>query len=874
MNHDQLKKAYFDLQKEYEALLVKYEALLSRVEQQHPTSIQVSNTIVDKVANEITQHSRSDDKVALFLSLFQGRSDVCAKRWKAKAGYSPYCFNDFKAGICEKPRVKCMDCKHQNFANYNMEQVVQHLLGNIVLGLYPLLTDDTCHLLVLDFDKAHWQEEIQAIQRVCSKHDIPVAIERSRSGNGAHAWFFFEEAIPARKARGFGMYVLTQAMHSCTHLTFASFDRMFPSQDVLQQDGFGNLIALPLQKEARTSGNSVFIDEHFQPYPDQWNFLFSIKRLSVSTIQSFQQDQSFDYQDKKRVKLPSLKPSDVLGTLNIEEYNGLHISKSQLNARSIYALRRLCSYANPEFYAKQAMRLTTYQTPKVVEVYEEDEFAFILPRGVKTALEAMLQEAKIPYLIQNNRKRKTKLNINFLGILSEHQQVAFQALNKHEDGVLSATTGFGKTVLAASLIASKQCSTLVLVHTKELLNQWLERLDTFLVIDEPLEKKRKNTSIIGVLGGGKQRLHGYVDVAMMQSLFEKDKSLKELIHNYDMVIVDECHHVSAAQFSRILQQVTSTYVYGLTATPKRKDGHHPIIFHYLGPIRYQTNAKLEAKKRDFDHVILPRFTANHMPLYKEGSDVHISKIFQLISENMVRNAQIIDDIVQAVLVERTCLVLSERTAHVTLLAKMLEERNIQTIVLLGTLTTKQRNTAMESLKTAKRGYVLLATGKLIGEGFDDPRLDTLFITMPISWSGRVSQYVGRLHRNYEGKKEVQIYDYVDVHIPVLERMYQKRLSTYHSLGYYVKDHIPMELETEKRIFTDQYQKELFDDFSNAKHHIVLSFHQANQEILHKLMNVLLGCYRNGVYVTVLYQKLDIEDEMMPYVEDSAYQGLR
>lgn len=815
-------------------------------------------------SNLLTINSDSREKVKLFMSLFRGRSDVCAKRWKNKPGYSPYCFNDFKPGICNKPKIKCTECKFSDFAPLDEERIEKHLLGKYVLGLYPMTIDDTCFLLVMDFDESTWKEDIKTIIRICNKSSIPVYAERSRSGNGCHLWFFFEQETKASLARKFGTQILNIAMEECGDIKFDSYDRLFPSQDFLQKYGFGNLIALPLQKQARKQGNSVFVDENLKEIDDQWLYLSQIQKISgEDTLRICEMRKNTDTGNVFRGSEANNKgvgvtKIDFPEIVDLEYCRGIKISKSGLSPKALLLLRKLASYANPEFYAKQAMRQSTYGTPRVTVVYEEDSENIILPRGVEAELLNILNENNVRYLINDNRYGGKKLNIVFKGELTGRQKIAFNELSRYNEGVLSATTGFGKTVIGARIIAEKRCPVLILVHTRELARQWKEQLEQFLQINEIAGKQKKKKSIIGQLGGGKKNLFGIVDVAIMQSMFEKDKSVKQIINNYGLIIVDECHHVSAANFSRIIGSASAKYIYGLTATPIRKDGHHPIIFMHCGHIRYKIDAKKEALERGFDHYIVPRFTNIRMPVFKKHEGWHITEVYQHICESNARNELIVSDIIESVDAGRNPLVLTERTSHIGKLAELMKDEDFKIIVLAGHLKTSERKKSLGEIKSLKDGdrFVIIATGKLIGEGFDEARLDTLFMAMPIAWKGTIAQYTGRLHRNYDGKEEVLIYDYVDVHIPVLERMYHKRLAAYRSLGYSIKHDNSIET-VESGIFDKtNYFEHLVRDINGAKKNILISSSYLQRKKIDKIKEILIEKYKSGTRITLCIKTLN------------------
>jgi superfamily II DNA or RNA helicase len=745
------------------------------------------------------------EKIRLFMSLFKGREDVYAKRWQnreGKAGYAPVCRNEWKSGLCRKPAIKCFDCRHQTYDILNEKVIEAHLRGNIVAGIYPLRRDEMCHLLAIDFDDEGWQRDCATFREVCVAFGVPMALERSRSGNGAHAWFFFEEPIPASLARKFGFALLTCAMSRRHELTFKSYDRFFPNQDTLPKGGFGNLIALPLQKAAREQGHSVFLNENFEPCQDQWEFMANIEKLSEVEIVGL---------------IPRLSPGSELGVLRKDEEetekpwetkrirwsgndfpqevrlvkaNMLYIEKAGISQQGLNTLKRLAAFRNPEFYKAQAMRMSTYGKPPIISCSEETPAYLCLPRGCEADVANLLDEVGVKTAWSDHACPGRRINVVFNGNLRDEQIPAAEEMLKHDTGVLSATTAFGKTVIAAKLIAERKVSTLVLTHRRQLLSQWTEKLTEFLEIDEALpvlEKKRgrkRKQSLIGQIGAGKSRPSGIIDVAIMQSLNSGDE-VKELVKNYGMVIVDECHHVPAFSFEQILKGVHAKYVYGLTATPMRQDGHHPIIFMHCGPIRYRVDARKQAEKRPFDHYVIPRLTRFRAPLEEEGKEPSIQRLYAAIAVNEPRNERIVEDVLRCFQCGGNALVLTERTAHVELLAEKLREQIPDVIALTGGKGAKETREALArvSATPAGRPLTLIATGRYIGEGFDEPRLDTLFLAMPISWKGTLQQYAGRLHRLCENKREVRIYDYIDIHVPMLEKMYHKRLAGYAAIGY-------------------------------------------------------------------------------------------
>lgn len=760
---------------------------------------------VDQDLRTIDCHSPPAKKIALFRSLIRGRDDVYARRFESvrtgKSGYSPACANEWVPGICEKPRIKCAACAHQQFLCVTDDVVRWHLSGrddagrDCVIGVYPLLRDETCFFLAIDLDKEDWRQDARAVMATCRRLGLPIALERSRSGNGGHFWFFFEEAIPANLARRLGTFLLTETMDQRPDIGLDSYDRLFPNQDTLPQGGFGNLIALPLQKASRDGGNSLFLDEDLEPYIDQWEFLSSVHRLDRATIERLTPaaDRSGGVIGVRLFPVetddvgPSLPPASRLRhdlrsigalpkQLELVLGNQIYISKEGLNSGLRNRLIRIAAFQNPEFYKMQAMRLPTYATPRVIGCAEDFPQHLGLPRGCLDEVQSLLESLGIRFSIRDERQVGQQLNIEFQGELLSGQERAAQALLAHDTGVLSATTAFGKTVVASWLIAQRKVSTLILVHRRQLLEQWVQRLATFLNI--PAKE-------IGQIGGGHKKPTGRLDVALIQSLFRKGV-VKDCVASYGQIVVDECHHLSAAGFEQVVRAARARFVVGLSATVTRKDGQHPIIFMQCGPIRYRVSARQQALGRPFGHTVHVRPT-DFRPLHAESQDqrVQFQELYAELISDSVRTQRICDEVVQVIEEGRSPLVLTERNDHLDSLAERLSTRVQHLILLRGGMNRKEITRVGEMLAAISAGEprVLLATGRYIGEGFDDPRLDTLFLTLPVSWQGTIAQYVGRLHRLHHGKKEVRVYDYADLNVPMLARMFDRRCRGYEAVGY-------------------------------------------------------------------------------------------
>lgn len=847
-NND-LKKEVFQLKNELQMISNKEVILDSSSTNQSIKSL-----------NSINKFSSSDEKIDLYKSLFKGREDVCAKKWKSKTGYSPYCKNDFITGICFKPKVKCIECKNSAFVKLGNDAIQSHLLGQTVLGLYPLTKNDTCYLLAIDFDKSTWKEDVKTLRDTSALLNIPIYAERSQSGNGCHLWLFFESEIKATIARKFAFKLLDLSMQKNSTLGFDSYDRLFPSQDLLQDDGFGNLIALPLQKVARNKGNTVFVDNDLNEIEDQWEYLSSIQKITKKSIDLFLEEKKSktEYEDSLFDQEVSLNRNDFGIPLTIIKKTGLLINKNGISSKALYKLRKLASYINPEYYLKQRIRKSTFGTPRISVHYSETDQEILLPRGVEIELLNYLDKTIVEYTLIDSRIDKRIKKLNFQGQLNETQKLAFDNLNRFDNGVLSAPTGFGKTVIGAKLIASKNVSSLVLVHTKELAYQWIERLEQFIKYnDESIPLK------VGFLGNSKNALTANIDVALIQSMIGKDKQVKPFIDQYSLIIIDECHHVSAHNFSQVLSTASAKYVYGLTATAFRKDGHNPIIFMECGPLRYTVNVKNEISKHKFEHYIVPRFSSLRLPLIKKEKDYSISELYSIICESKTRNNLIVEDIERAINNGRNPIVLTQWTQHIDILLDLLKEKDYEVIVLSGKLKTSVRKRVIERLKSLKETdkFVIIASGKLIGEGFDLALLDTLFLVMPISWKGTITQYIGRLHRNYAGKNEVEIYDYIDVNIPVFERMYQKRLSAYRKLDYKLKLSEKNNEVVDVIFNKENYFDKLLHDINSAQKYIIISSPLLQKHTINKYKDILIDKFKSGVKTIIYSKNIEIESKL-------------
>ena len=755
----------------------------------------------------VTNNSSSLEKVELFRRLFAGRPDVFPVRWESgrsgRSGYSPACFNEWVKGVCGKPKVRCRDCPQQKFIPPDADVIERHLRGgrdgNFVAGVYPLLQDSTCRFLAIDFDKASWADDANALIETCQAKAVPAALERSRSGTGGHVWFFFSEPVSARTARQFGSALITETMERRPEIGFTSYDRLFPNQDTMPLGGFGNLIALPLQHKARKVGNSVFVNTDMRPYDDQWAYLSSLPRLSAEAVSGLAEyaessgwvlgvrtpvddehaDEPWKMPPSRRVK--SRRPDvDLPKAVKVTIADQIYVDRTQLPSAIVAQLMRLAAFPNPEYYRAQAMRFPTFGKPRIVSCAELHPRHVALPRGCFDETIGFLSEHGASVDLDDLRADGTPLpeTVRFRGQLRQQQSRAFDALARHDNGVLAATTAFGKTVVASALIGHRACNALVLVHRQEILSQWVERLGSLLQID-PKQ--------IGTIGAGKRKPTGVIDVALVQSLVRKGE-VDDIVADYGHLIIDECHHISAVSFELVARRSKARHVTGLSATVARKDGHHPIVFMQCGPVRHRVDARSHAIESGLRHRARERCTEFTLPESLAMTErPSMPAIYAALARDGTRNDLIFDDVLKSLEAKRSPIVLTERKDHLECLRQRFSRFARNVVVLRGGMSAKDRKAAHAALKVGdEEERLVLATGRYVGEGFDDARLDTLFLTMPIAWKGTLAQYVGRLHRQHEGKKDVLVVDYVDNCVPVLSRMAAKRRAGYRALGYVVE----------------------------------------------------------------------------------------
>ena len=718
---------------------------------------------------EVDVHSPMASKVALLRSLFRARDDVYALRWAStrtdKAGYSP----DLAGGWAGRGGPR-------SYLPLTDEVIEEHLVGAKTVGVYPLLKGDTCWFLACDFDGPAWALDALAYVASCRDEGIPAVLERSRSGNGGHAWIFFSGSVPAVSARRLGTYLLRSTMARRAEVDLESYDRLFPSQDFVPKGSFGNLIALPLQGKCREQGNTEFLDPtSLEPWPDQWVFLSRVQRVSPETVEAFVGSLSdiptgsgaASWKTKAPVPEPPA-PAPIRCSIGAT----IALERAGLPPSLLSSIKHLASLHNPVFYERQRLRLSTYRTPRFVRCYQEDLSHLYLPRGLLDDLRAVVRAAGSTLVVTDLRPVTPSLSLSFRGKLSELQEDAVSTIIKEDHGVLVAPPGTGKTVMGCALIASRNVPTLILVHRKPLMEQWRAQLAAAMGL---------SAKEIGEIGSGKDRRTGIVDVAMIQSLVRR-ADLESLFATYGLVVVDECHHVPAFSVESCLRRASARYFLGMTATPYRRDGLQDIITMQCGAIRSRISPSQTGARSELALELRVRQTAFTFMGSEEAS---IQEVFRAVVEDAPRTELVVRDVVAALTTGRRCLVLSQWKEHVERIARYLREAGKEPHVLEGGMGNRARAAILEAVASAppEENLVVVATGQYLGEGFDCPQLDTLFLTFPVAFKGKLVQYTGRLMRTHEGKDRVTVYDYADSGVPVLNAMLQKRLRAYKALGF-------------------------------------------------------------------------------------------
>ena len=842
--------------------------------------------------NRIVNPPYITEKMAIrFFSMFWGREDVYARRGK-NGGYFPQCANRWNDRLCPKQRkekVFCDECENTKWISLDVKKIIAHLLGtkedgSDVIGVYPLLSNGTCRFIVFDFDNHEkgaevtdfantdneWHKEVDALRKMCELNGIRPLVERSRSGKGAHVWIFFKKAIPAATARNFGFLLLDKGSTSINLKSFHYYDRMYPSQDVASS--IGNLIALPLQGRALKDGNSAFVDSNWNVYPDQWNALLSNPKLSeeflenkirewIFTADDLEASSDEENREKPWDRMKNFAKSDVDGKMDITLSNGIYVDSTNLKPAMQNKIRRMAAFSNPVFYKNRAIGTSNYDTSRWIYLGKDHLGGYIqIPRGLQDELIANIDKAGIEYTIDDERQQGRNINVEFNGELRPEQNKALKKLTKHDNGILHAATAFGKTVVCSAVIAEKKVNTLILLESSALIEQWKDALNKFLIIDEELPQYKTKTgrlrtrkSLIGTLQGAHDSMTGIIDIAMAGSLCKKGEYHK-LLNHYGLVLIDECHHCASETIANVLKEVKARYVYGVTATPKRGDGLEKINYMLIGPIRYSYTAKEKAMEQGIQHLVYPRFTRTVPPRGVINGKMHPNEAYDIIHNNDIRDEQIIEDIKNCVSAGRTPVVLSRYKDHSEKLYKRLKDYADHVFLMTGNNSKKEHKKILEQMHQVDKAesLILIATGSLVGEGFDFPRLDTLFMATPVSFRGVVEQYAGRLNRDYAGKENVIIYDYVDNHITMFNNMYMKRLKAYKQIGYEIAGGLHNDKQTANAIYDgDNYAENYHKDLLDANKNIIISSPAISGTKVYEFINLLKEKQLSGVQITIV-----------------------
>ena len=842
----------------------------------------------DRIINVII----TKDLARKYYYYFWGRTDVYAKRG-SKGGYFPQCLNRWN-NKCPKYngyKLKCDSCDNKKYKKMEISDIINHLEGNKedcsdVIGIYPLLENNKCRFIVFDFDNheknlgtnnknqnEEWKEEINILRRICDINNISYLVERSRSGTGGHLWIFFTDPIDSSLARNFAFTLLDKGQSTINIRSFIYYDRIYPNQD--KTNNLGSLVALPLQGKALLNGNSAFVDEDWNAYYNQFKVLFETRKISEDEVKKFIYDYHIEktngkgftngYNEKRKKpweKDEKFYSEDVIEKMSIVLSNGIYIDSLNIMPRLQNQIRSMAAFNNPIFFKNLRLGFSNYNNASVIYLGKDIDGYISIPRGLLEQLESKIKQAKIEYIIKDKRKIGKPIRVLFNGELSAEQKDASNKLLSFDNGILYATVAFGKTVLSAYLIAKRRISTLIIVNNTNLLEQWKDSLYKFLSIDEEIPTYKTKTGrlknrneIIGILGNGKNTLNGIIDIAMDSSLVNRD-DLDNILDKYGMVIYDECHHVSSNTAISVLEAVKSKYVYGLTGTLKRSDRLEKIVTLLVGPIRYTYSAKQRALKQGIGHYVVPRYT-NVVEIRDKKSSINDE--YELISNSEIRNNMIINDVKKCIEENRTPLIITKYKKHAELLFEKVKKFADYSYIIYGDNGVKENKEIRNKLKelSPSSTLILVATSQMISEGFDYPRLDTLFLTVPFSIdSSRLEQSLGRINRDYHNKKEVIVYDYIDSHIEIFNKMYTKRLKIYKKNAYEVKNELSIKQTTNYIFDGEEYSEHFERDIIEANKSIIISCYEIDIIKVRRLLDLLQPRLEHGVLVYVVVPSID------------------
>lgn len=768
----------------------------------------------------------------------------CASFWKE--GVCLKRENRLRKEMHQKPIVNpCAGCTGQRFEVLEADHLKRHLMSrdDFFLGVYPALEDGTVHFLTFSFTGQDLNEKAlpraRSLAQILEHLNLDYLFEVNHELHSARVFLFFEEPVLMKRARELGMRILGAGADLLDQPDFISYDTMIPSKDSYREDQYSDVVPLPLEGKSTAAGRAWLADASGKRLEAPWQKVRSLRKFSLSRIaeieletahaldffspgwpasllkkkkpenlgqnlglfdvlQSTEKDafrtsqiQNPQTENERNLTEGAAKnrsfpvnnrpsdqlflPEDVDGTVHLRLSSRLGIRKGNLSIPMKNRLRQMAAYANPDYIENERLNYSNYQTRRIISQSDETEDEILLPYGLKEQLMAHLERAGIPFETAQETTAGEVLHTSFTGELRPQQVTALQKLLPYDTGIVESATGSGKTVMGTALITKKNCSTLVVVPSREILSGWLRDMKTFMDFSE------MDMDGPGVLGAGKNTLTGKVDLAMVQSL-QKQKNLEELLSPYGMIIIDECHHSFAKTYQPLFQKSKARFRYGFSATPKRTDQQEPVIYMELGEVRTRFTAKDQAASQNFARYFKQVECLSVLPMAEKTP---LAEAYQLIVDNEARNERIHADVREALQQKRSVLVLTKHKEHARKLYELMKDDAEQSVLLIGGLPAKEKKEMKERLENQDpdKTFLMVGTGAYIGEGFNLPRLDTLMLAAPVSADMLISQYSGRLHREYPGKKNVIIYDYVDLNLPVFVRMAQKRQAAYLKNGY-------------------------------------------------------------------------------------------